>query len=335
MSKKYFYHFIMRVIILSVLLVPGRFCMLVSVPVYAEDRDLPASSVSALGYIFDRDQTSLEIRWTVAEMKEEGQLFSYQVFDKDGHLMVEKQAEFSLTDGRYSDTVQDIDPEMLYRFRVSHTADSDYETVWSDYKTVVPQPVLSPSSHFNTHGELELSWNAVAGADKYVVMIASSPIGNYITAAETSQTSFTVSCYEGHAFEPGTDYYAKIKGVAEDGSSSFTTLYRRITFRHSRETDQSKDSFSAEDSEPYSDEQLQELADSLFEEENKEKSYSDAFKRFLEAAEAGSPVGLYYTGYCYQRAYGAEKNAEKAFTYYKPAAERGMPEAQKAMEQLK
>ncbi len=328
MDKKKAHYFNMYCLPKLILLLTCGFCILAAPHVPASDQGLPKSSVSELGYVFDRDQTSLELRWTVSEQGEEEQAFSYQVIDRDGLTVAEKQAVFSPSDGRYSDTVPNLDPEMLYRFRVSRTADSESATVWSKYKTAVPQPVLLPSSRMNSRGQAELYWNPVSGVETYTVLIADSPVGNYMTAAETTDPSIVVSYYDGHSFEPDTDYYAKIKGVAEDGSASYTTLYTRLFSLHADDPS----SGSSEEVEILSDEQLQELADSLFEETaHKEKDYAGAFRYFLAAAEAGSTVGQCYTGYSLQNAYGTKKSSEKAYAYYIPAVEKNFPQALNAM----
>lgn len=62
MDKKKAHYFNMYCLPKLILLLTCGFCILAAPHVPASDQDLPKSSVSELGYVFDRDQTSLELR---------------------------------------------------------------------------------------------------------------------------------------------------------------------------------------------------------------------------------------------------------------------------------
>lgn len=78
-------------------------------------------------------------------------------------------------------------------------------------------------------------------------------------------------------------------------------------------------------------------ADELFDEGMKfyaARNYRDALNRFSQAAISSHSGAQYMLGSMYENGYGVGKNLEAALNYYRSAAEKGHPSAQKAYERL-
>ena len=54
-----------------------------------------------------------------------------------------------------------------------------------------------------------------------------------------------------------------------------------------------------------------------------EQDYAEAFKWYKKAADAGSSVGEYRVGFCYQKGQGVPQNPQEAIKWYKKSAKQG------------
>ena len=115
-----------------------------------------------------------------------------------------------------STTVVGLEPETTYDFEVQATAAGSTPSPWSDTFTQAtteqPQldPPANPAAGTSTTTEIELSWDAVTGADGYIVSWRTSPDGSWTDIPGIEETSHTVT-----GLEPNEAYDLRIKAVGD------------------------------------------------------------------------------------------------------------------------
>ena len=131
--------------------------------------------------------------------------------------------------------ITDLDTGICYYWRVNasnETSTSYWSDIWTftSYEITLPSPVLSLPANGSVNNPLQitLAWNAVEGADEYLLQVDEDP--EFRNPFFESQISFSTNWQINTEFKGSTTYYWRVKAAGwGNGMSPWSEIWSFVT----------------------------------------------------------------------------------------------------------